>query len=163
MAFLSSWLSTLRPLLLAAAVAGCQSVLPEFNVEAFRNATALKVETLALVDRSGERFASRRTEAEALRTKLDAAFEFARGLPNNQLAAQQWQIIRDPQGGSAGGFLRLWQEKGTLPPRFRTSQKALLARHFDMVICLEANKQAPRGCADAVGEPLPGPAGGAVQ
>jgi hypothetical protein len=153
----------LRPLVLAAVLAGCQTLLPEFSAEAFRNATSLKVDTLAMVDRAGERFANRRADAEGLRQRLDAAAEFAKGLPNNQLAAQQWEVIRDPQGGSAGGFLRLWQEKGTLPPRYRAEKKAQLARQFDLVICLEANKQAPRGCADAVGEPLPAGPGGAVQ
>jgi hypothetical protein len=133
-------------------LAGCGTPgLGPFDQRAYENAVSVKFETLGLVDRAGERFTVRKAEADQLSLHIETAYAYASGLPNNQLSTQAWQVIRDPQGGSAGGFLRLWRDKGSLPASYRTEKKRQLAQQFDYVVCLEANKQAPATCPNPIG------------
>ena len=128
---------------------GCSPLIAEYSLDAYRNATTLKAEVAALVEKSGETYASHKGEAEELTTKIDAAYEFAAGIPNNTLSARQWQILRDPEGGLYGGFIRQWREKGKTSPFFRKEMKQQLNAAFDRIICLEVSKQRARSCASA--------------
>lgn len=125
----------------------CAPLIAQFNAEAYKNATSLKAETLSLIDKSGEAYSTRKKEVEVLTTKIDAAYEYVAGLPNNQITAQQWQVLRDPNGVLYGAFVRVWQRQGTVSPAFRTQCKLQMAEAFDQIICLEANKQAATSCA----------------
>jgi hypothetical protein len=128
-------------------LAACAPLISEYNADAYKNATTLKAETLSLIDKAGDSYGSRRIEAEALTTKVDAAYEFAAGLPNNQISAQQWQILRNPDGNLYGGFVRLWRKAGKLGDVYRSEKKAQLAAAFDYIICLEANKKDSKSCS----------------
>lgn len=128
-------------------VGACAPLIAQYNPEAYKNATSLKAETLSLIDKSGEAYSTRKKEVEVLTTKIDAAYEYVAGLPNNQITAQQWQILRDPNGVLYGAFVRVWQRQGTVSPAFRTQYKLQMAEAFDQIICLEANKQAATSCA----------------
>jgi len=136
------------PLLLIAAgwLAACTPLISDYNADAYKNAATLKAETLSLVDKSGEPYKDRVKEVEALTTKIDAAYEFTAGLPNNQVTAQQWQILRNPDGNLYGGFVRLWRKNGKVGDAFRADKKAQLASAFDYIICLEANKKDSKSC-----------------
>ena len=125
---------------------GCTSLIAEYSLDAYRNATTLKAEVAALVEKSGETYTSHKDEAEELTTKIDAAYEFAAGIPSNALSARQWQILRDPEGGLYGGFIRQWREKGKTSPFFRKEMKQQLNAAFDRIICLEVSKQRARSC-----------------
>lgn len=126
--------------------AACTPLITTFDVEAYKTATALKAETLALVDKSNEPFASRKKDVEALTAKINAAYEYAAGLPNNQLSTQQWQLLRNPEGHLYGSFVRSWQRSGRLSDGFRSEKKLQLASAFDAIICLEANKKESKAC-----------------
>jgi hypothetical protein len=139
----------LQLLLAVSLLASCAPLIAEYSLESYKNATTLKAEVAGLIDKSGERFSSRRREVETVSTKIDAAYEFAAGLPSNQIAAQQWQLIRDPAGGLYGDFIATWRRAGTLSPAFRTEKKRQIGQAFDYVICLEANKQAAASCQAA--------------
>ena len=103
----------------------------------------------ALVDKSTRPYTASRKDIEGVTTKINAAYEFAAGMPYNQLAAQQWQTLRDPDGTLYGAFLRVWKQEGTIGAGFRKEFKGQLGEAFDYIICLEANKQAPKPCASA--------------
>jgi hypothetical protein len=125
---------------------GCAPLISEYSLDAYKNATTLKAEVGAMVDKSGDAYASREDEVEALTTKIDAAYEFAAGLPDNALSTGQWQRMRDPEGGLYGGFVRLWREKTKTSPFYRKEKKKQLGAAFDYIICLEVNKRRARAC-----------------
>jgi hypothetical protein len=158
------WRNTLRGLaiaLAAASMAGCAGmsipgfsggvVSAPFDQQAYQNAADVKALTLSVVDRAGDRYASRRTEAEALQAAIDRAYTYASAQPNNQLAIQAWSVVRNPQGGSVGEYLAQWQRRGTLPPAYRNEKRRQLAQQVDYVVCIEANKQNPTACANPFG------------
>lgn len=131
-------------------IAACSSLpIGEYSLDAYKNATSLKAETLAIIDKAKEPYRTHQSEVEALTTKIDSAYEFSAGMPNNQLSAQQWNILRDPAGNLYGGFVRLWKKQGTVSDFYRSEEKAQIGAAFDEIICLEANKQAPSKCGAA--------------
>ncbi len=126
---------------------GCGSLIAGYSLEAYKNATTLKAETAALIDKSGESYSSHKAEVEALNTRINAAYEFAAGIPHNELTAAQWQILRDPNRDLYGGYIRDWSRAKTVSPAFREAKKIQIGRAFDFIICLEANKQAAQQCS----------------
>jgi len=132
-------------------LSACAPIISEYSLDAYKNATSLKAETLGLIDKSAEKFASHRSEVDALTTKIDAAYEFAAGIPSNQLSTEQWQLLRNPDGNLYGGFVRTWSSSktGTLSPAYRAGKKKEISDAFDQIICLETNKKEAKSCAAA--------------
>jgi hypothetical protein len=137
---------------------GCASLIADYSLDAYKNATTLKAETAALIDKAGESYSQHKVDVDALTTKINAAYEFSAGLPSNQISAQQWQILRDPNGNLYGGFVAQWRHKGSLSMAYRSDKKMQLGRAFDYIICLEANKKESTPCPVAAeattGKPL---------
>lgn len=129
------------PLLLLGCAAG-------FDAAAYKNAVDLKYETLALIDKGGGRYAAHRSQAEALTTRLDAAYVESAKIANNQAAEAQWKTIVDPGGNSAGAFLSTWKNRGAVSSAYRAEKKRIVTRHFDYVICLESSKQTAGSCVN---------------
>jgi hypothetical protein len=125
----------------------CTPLIASYNADAYKNATNLKAETGALIEKSGEPFAQNKPAVETLTTRINAAYEYAAGLPSNRISAQQWQILRNPSGGLYGEFVARWREQGTTSRAYRAAKKQQLDRAFDFIICLEANKQESRPCS----------------
>ena len=124
----------------------CTPLIAAYNVEAYSRATTLKAETMAMIAVSGEPYAEHRAEARALQTRLNAGYEFANGLPQNEISARMWRMIADHDGHLAGGFLRLWEEHNTTGSAYRTAKTRQIEQAFDYLICLEANKRAAQRC-----------------
>ncbi|ESR26543.1 hypothetical protein [Lutibaculum baratangense] len=144
----------LLPLLAAVLVAllsACASLAPDYSLEAYRNATTLKAESLALIAKAHEPYASHAREVEELSTRIDAAYEFSAGLPRNALSARQWAIMRSPDRNLYGGFVARWREQGRVGAFFRDEARSQIAEGFDYIICLEANKQKATACAVPTG------------
>lgn len=139
-----------RVFCVALLLAGCAPIISEYSLDAYKNATSLKAETLAMVDKSGEKYAAHRDDVDALTVKISAAYEFAAGIPNNDLSATQWQIVRNPDGNLWGGFVRVWSSQGTVSPAFRLGIRKNISDAFDQIICLEVNKKESKSCAAAV-------------
>jgi hypothetical protein len=142
----------IMPLFIVLIVGACAPLIAEFSLEAYKNATTLKAETAALIDKAGEPYSAHAEEVAALTTKMNVAYEFAAGLPSNQLSAQQWQIMRDPNRNLYGGFVSLWKDQGTLSAAFRREKKTQISRAFDYIICLEANKKETTPCPAAASQ-----------
>lgn len=130
---------------------GCSPLSPEYSLEAYKAATTLKAETLALVDKADQPYSAHAKEVEVLSTRIDAAYEFAAGRPLNQTAAQQWQILRSPDRNLYGGFVAHWRSQGRVSPAFRDNAKELIGQAFDYIICLEANRQKSTSCTALAG------------
>lgn len=144
-------------LLLCAALGACAPLIAEYNAEAYKNATTLKAETLAMMDKAREPYGRHRKDVDTLTTKINAAYEYSAGFASNQLSAQQWNILRNPDGNLYGSFVRLWQARGTLGAGYRSEKKIDIAEAFDYLICLEANKREPRPCSAAGARTARGP------
>jgi hypothetical protein len=141
-------------LALGVSLAGCAPLIAGYSAEAYKNATTLKAEALAMIDKSGESYASRQKEVDALSVKIDAAYEYAAGLPNNEVSARQWLILKDPDRSFYGGYIRLWKSSGAVKSAaFRADAKQQVGRAFDEIICLEVNKQSLKACSKVAAEP----------
>lgn len=136
-------------LLVTLALLGCTPVMAPYSAEAYKTATTLKAQSLALVARSDQSFAPNAADVAALMTDTAAAYEYARGLPQNQVTAEQWRRLRDPEGGLLGGFMAKWQREDSVSPFTATESAALIAAAFDEIICLEVNKAKASSCSAA--------------
>ncbi|MEM6637244.1 MAG: hypothetical protein AAF667_15290 [Pseudomonadota bacterium] len=142
-------LLAIRPWALIAAflfVAACDPFISPYNEQAYRNATELKARSLDLVARSGEPYSRYSDEVADLALDVNAAYEYAAGLPDNRVVTNQWNILRDPDGNLLGGFITQWRESGTLSSFFREELSGQIAEGFDQIICVEANKGRATRC-----------------
>ena len=127
---------------LALGPVGCASIAP-FSLTAYEQATSLKVESLSLMSKATEPYRNHREQALVLLERIDKAYEFARGRPDNEFTARQWEILKDPGGRLLGGYLRRWERDSTLRPVFIDEAKGLVADAFDTIIGLESGKVKP--------------------
>ena len=127
-------------------LSACDPLISAYTEQAYENATRLKAESLALIAKSGQSFPSRRADVERLLVDVDAAYEYAKGLPKNEVVTKQWDTLRDPEGNLLGGWARRWQMQGTLSEFFRGEIALLIAEAFDLIICVEINKREPSAC-----------------
>jgi hypothetical protein len=126
-----------------AVAAGCAPTIAPFSERAYEQAVSLKVEALSLMGDASEPFEAHRAEVEALRLDLAKAYEFAHGRPKNDLSAQQWAVLADPERNLLGGFLARWESAGSLSPVFTAEAQRLVADAFDTIIGLESGKLRP--------------------
>ena len=124
----------------------CAPLIGPHSPTAYQNATSLKAETLAMMDKAGEPYPDHRKEIESLMLEIDKAYEFVNGIPSNSISAQQWQILKNPDGALLGKFFLRWKERSTLSPVFISEFKGQIADAFDEIICLEANKKEAAKC-----------------
>jgi hypothetical protein len=144
------FMRALVAVILCSALCGCGSLISEYSIEAYKNATTLKAETLALVDKSTSDYSRNAKDVDELTTKINAAYEFSAGLPSNELSARQWDILRDPNGNLYGGFVKRWKTSGRVSPAYRDEKRDQLGQAFNYIICLEANKKEAKSCTQAV-------------
>lgn len=121
-------------------LAGCSTIAP-FSQKAYEQATSLKVEALATMDKASEPYANHKQSIDELKLNIEKAYEYAKGRPQNEEATKQWTIIKDPSRNSLGGFLNRWENKSTLNKVFIQEAKEIVADGFDAVIELESGKR----------------------
>lgn len=120
-------------------LAAC-SHISRFSPYAYEQSTSLKVESLDLMSKATEPYNDHKDEVEALKIKLEKAYEYAKGLPKNEISAKQWQILLDPKRNLLGGFLERWENESTLSEAFVREEKGLVSDAFDTIIGLESGK-----------------------
>ena len=130
---------TVFVLILLAGLIGCATISP-CSATAYEQATSLKAEALALMGKANEPYSQHQTQVEALKLNLAKAYEYAKGRPKNEISTRQWEILKNPERHSLGGFLKLWQEKSILMPTFVEEAKKVVAEQFDAIIGLESGK-----------------------
>ena len=117
---------------------GCTPLTAEYDAIAYDRATSIKVDALDLMAKAQTPYVDNIDAIEAIETRIDKAYEYAKGRPRNQIITKQWQIIRDRQRNSLGGFLQRWQEKKTLSRMFIREAHLLVEKGFDQIIGLES-------------------------
>ena len=128
-------------------LAGCGTLIADYSEQAYQNATTLKAETQAMMSKASEAYPQHSTSVEALSTRIDAAYEFAKGTNHNQLSARQWELLKDPSRNLYGGFVARWKARGTVNAVVIRESKKQVAETFDYIICLEVNKQSKKACS----------------
>jgi hypothetical protein len=136
---LTTLLSTLT---LSLVIWSCSSI-SVFSPEAYKQAVDLKVETLNLMSFATLPYQDFEEDVNVLQTELRKAYEFAVGRPENELSAQQWEILINEDGNLLGGFLKRWETEGTLGEMFVTEMQMLVSDAFDTIIGLESGKIDP--------------------
>ncbi|QLQ18873.1 MAG: hypothetical protein HZT43_09640 [Exiguobacterium profundum] len=86
---------------MALSLSACTPFAGAYSEQAYLNATSLKARSLALVAVSDQPYSSHRDDVAEVLTDIDAAYEYARGLPRNDIVTEQWRLIRDPGASSA--------------------------------------------------------------
>lgn len=129
-------------------LAACAPLISPFREQAYANATTLKAQSLALIAKSGQPYSEHQAAVEKLLVDVDAAYEYAYGLPTNDIASNQWDILRDPEGNLLGGFATKWRDSGTLSQFLREEIARQIANAFDTIICVEINKREASVCDD---------------
>lgn len=124
--------------LFAITVSGCPSLIAKYDKVAYQQATSLKVDSLALMDKATEPFANHKAAVEELKIKVNKAYEYAKGRPKNEIITKQWSIMKDPSRNLLGGFLSRWGKKGTLSETFVNEAKGNVSLGFDQIIGLES-------------------------
>ena len=135
-------------ILMIFSLSACDPIIGAYSAESYKNATSLKARSLAMIDRSAKSYSSQASDAMALMTDINAAYEFSNGLSKNTLSTAQWNEMRDPNKGLMGGFVAGWKRNGTTSSFFRTEKKTQIARAYDYIICLEVNKQKVASCSN---------------
>ena len=138
-----SKLKTLLPTLVLSLIIWSCASISVFSPEAYKQAVDLKVESVELMAFATMPFEDYKEEVAILRTKLTKAYEFALGRPDNELSAEQWEILIDEEGNLLGGFLKRWENEGTLGAMFVTETHMLVSDAFDTIIGLESGKIDP--------------------
>lgn len=139
----------IRPALLLGLVLlscpGCARLaLAPFSETAYHYAITLKVEALALLAQADTPYDTHATEVAALMQRVEEAYEYARGRPNNTESTRQWEILKDPNRNLLGGFVQRWQQQGTLSPTFIAEFQGVIADAFDTISGLESGKVKPK-------------------
>lgn len=112
-----------------------------FNQRAYEQDVSVKVDALALMDKADQPYSNYTDKVSKLKLNVEKAYQYAKGLPNNNETMAQWEIIKDPQRNSLIGFLERWKSEGTLNRAFIEAGKKLISQHFDQVIELESGKR----------------------
>jgi len=119
------------------------STVSVFSPEAYKQAVDLKVESLNIMSEATMPFTEFEEDVVFLKTELEKAYEFSKGRPDNEISTKQWEILLNPDGNLLGGFLKRWEEEGTLSQMFVTEMQMLVSDAFDTIIGLESGKIDP--------------------
>ena len=127
-------------------LSACSPLIGPYSPTAYKYATSLKAETLALMSKAKEPYAKHAAKTDALFVEFHKAHEYVKGVPGNSISAAQWAILIKEDGDLAGKFFMRWKERTTLSPAYIQEFKKLISDAFDEIICLEANKKSASKC-----------------
>ena len=131
-------------LLLIAMTGGCASSVAEYDRQAYQQAVALKVESLALMDKAVEPYSNHKASVDALLVSLEKAYEYDKGRPRNEAVVKQWEILKDPDRRLLGYFLRRWQDEEQLNEAYVVGQKKSVSLAYDQIIGLLSGQIRPQ-------------------
>ncbi len=121
-------------------LSGCASIAP-FSQRAYEQAVDLKVDALHTMELARDSFVTHQAEVSELKLKVEKAYEYAKGRPDNELSSAQWKIVIDTNEASLFTFFKRWENKKILAPVYIEEKKSQIAEHFDLIIGLESGKE----------------------
>lgn len=111
-----------------------------FSQSAYDTDNQLKDQSLALIDKAGNRtaYSTVAEDVAALMQKIDSAIAAEKARTKNAPTVGQWQTIKS----QLSHFFDLWKTKGTLSPAFVDEGKKQVGTLFDTLIATEGDKRA---------------------
>jgi hypothetical protein len=136
--------ATIIGMLALAALLSCVPRVAWYSPTAYTNTVDLKVETRNLVLKGVDPFEKHADEIDKLNVKIEKAYEYAKGIPDNEITTKQWEVLRDPERNLVGGFFKMWKEKGTLGESYIVDKAKQIDLAYDQILGLEVNKPADK-------------------
>ncbi len=112
--------------------------MPKFDQLAYDRTVSLKVDSLNLMDKSTQPYINYKDKVTKLTIRIEKAYQYAKGKPNNKIITKQWLIIKNPKRHQIAGYLKLWKEHKIISKSFMTEAKKTIAEGFDQIIGLES-------------------------
>ena len=129
----------------------CTPLIGAYSPTAYENATSLKPEVLALMDKAMEPYPDHEADVENLIVELNKAYEYVKGFPRNSISAKQWEVLISEDGDILGVFFGRWEGEGQLTDSYISEFTLIVSDAFDEIICLEANKEKSINCSSSQG------------
>lgn len=132
-------------------LAGCPTIAP-YNQKSYELTTSAKAEALIVLGKATEPYKIHITEVEDLRLQVEKAYEYANGIPKNEIIVAMWNEIRGysyhedkkqwvaEDNGNLYSTLDLWKRQGTLNASAANEKKKQIAANFDQIVALESGK-----------------------
>ena len=76
----------------------CTPLISQFDATAYRDATSLKVDSLAVMSEATTPYKLHGKEVSKLKVELAKAYEYVKGIPHNEISSQMWERLLDPKG-----------------------------------------------------------------
>lgn len=124
-------------------VLSCAPLMSTFDQASYAQVTSLKVDALALIDKSTEDYTAHVAEVNALKLELDKAIEYDKHRPHNDITNEMWNLMSDTTGHLLGGFFVKWKHDGKERPAQVTNLKKIVGDNFDRIADLEIKKIKP--------------------
>jgi hypothetical protein len=130
---------------------GCPTIAP-YNQKSYELTTSTKAEALAVLDKASDPYNTHIKEVEKLRLEVEKAYEYANGIPKNEVVVGMWNEIRGyvyrvdkkqwvaNDNGNLYSTLELWKRKKILNASAVDEKKKQIASSFDQIIGLEGGK-----------------------
>jgi hypothetical protein len=119
---------------------GCASTISTYDQYAYIQTTSLKVEALSLMDKAVDSVGQYLPAIEEIEMKLNKAYEYEKGRPNNEISTQMWEILRSPDKHLLGGVFKRWRDEKRLNAGFIDNEKKIIGKAFDIIAELESKK-----------------------
>jgi hypothetical protein len=120
-------------------VLGCTHISP-YNEMSYQFATSTKAEALNIISKATEPYSKHQAEVAALQLDMQKAYEYAHGLPKNEIISKMWMVVNSETEYSLGGFLQEWKTKSVLDEQYVAQKKIEIGEQFDQIIELESGK-----------------------
>lgn len=124
-------------------VYGCAGPqISPYDAVSYKEATACKVDALALIQKAADPPALHQSEIDAMKSRLQKDIEYENGKgTSNQKTVDQWKLLADPNGHLVGGFLARWAiDNKSESPAFIAATTTNVSRTFDAIIQFENQK-----------------------
>jgi hypothetical protein len=122
------------------ALSACETIAP-YNAHAYELATSTKAEALSVVSNATDKYPTHALEVQTLKLNVEKAYEYAKGIPKNEDATKQWEIVMNESGGGLYAFLKDWKQEGKFSQSFVSEKKQQIEKQFDQIIGLEGLKR----------------------
>ncbi len=126
----------------ATAFVSCNHYMSTYDQFAYAQTTAIKVDVLNLIDKSGGSYNTHKEEADDVVSKMMKAIEYEKHRQKNDITVRMWEKLIDStkQKGIVGSYLASWKRSGTKSQVLQDEYKPLVSQGFDLIADLEAQK-----------------------
>lgn len=124
----------------------CQSLkVAKFDSYSFEKTIELKMKTLALMDKSTERYSNNAIQTKILLLELQLHTDYEKSKAHNEITIELWKNLTNEESSYIISYFKLWKDKEKLTPEFIQEAKKQTNEAFDKIITLETKKEKDNG------------------